>query len=367
MKELKQIIKQEVKMNATKLTIIAIALAAVVVGGCSTDNRVLSPGSDLQSETAINTANRVGSGSGSEFDSNESATELQHLTILAKVQSLDVEGGCFYLQADDGNTYTPVSGKGLVLESGLKLKAEGYIDKNIQFFCGNGPAFVIENYDIISKSGSRDSKNVSEKGLTKEVKALEKGNNDFITFKGSVDITKEGCLVLTTADKSEYVLSYDADVVLNKGDEISATGYISTLPYFTCYEAPLFYAQSISVLSRSKEVEKSDRPENEMAPGMTDDNDRYVAPVDDRRPDDSVMEMDKGLNDKEKAEAEGNLIELPRDERAPSVPVDESDNGDFQRPVDDSNSQFEVMKNEERETKKGKDDGTGSLPENERP
>jgi len=148
-------------MKATKLTIIVLsAAAAVIVGGCSNDNSLLGPGTDLQSGPAVNQANRV------DIDSNESKPEPEYRIIVAKVERIDVENGCFYLHADDGKTYTPVTPKDLDLESGLKLKAEGYIDNSIDFFCGNGPAFVIENYEVLGKpkmgDNDRDSGIVTE-------------------------------------------------------------------------------------------------------------------------------------------------------------------------------------------------------------
>ncbi|UCC78836.1 MAG: hypothetical protein JSW64_11200 [Candidatus Zixiibacteriota bacterium] len=295
-------------MNATRLTIIALAAAAVMFSGCSTDNRVLSPGTDSQSETGINPLNRPGLDPRLELDSNESAPEQQHFVIVAKVQRIDIEGGCWYLQADDGNNYTPYSSEGLVLEAGLKLKAEGYIDENIQYFCGRGPVFVIEKYEIISKPDLRSSGKTAEYGFAKEEPALGDASSDFNTFEGIVDFTNEGCLLLETTAKDEFVLQHDMDILLKKGDHIRVTGYISALPYFTCYEAPVFNAETISVLQPPKERGKSEQPKDERAPSMSDDedeNDRFDRPLDDRRSQDDFENREEERKKKLEEEKRG--------------------------------------------------------------
>jgi len=286
-------------MNATKLTLIVLAAAAIMFGGCSNDNRVLSPGTDFQSVAGISSLNRTGSDSDSEFDNNESAPGQERFTILAKAMMLDVETGCWYLQADDGKNYTPVSPKDLVLESGLKLKAKGYIDENIQFFCGNGPAFVIEDYEIISKPGERGSESATESARSGQGSAADEGGMSLNSLEGIVNVTKEGCLILETTAKDEFVLQHDTDAILEKGDHISVTGYVSTLPVITCYDAPVFYAERVSKFTGSKEA---DRPKDEIASITDDDNDRYVVPSEDRPEDDNPMDRER--EEKKKIEAE---------------------------------------------------------------
>ena len=60
----------------------------------------------------------------------------------------DVEGGCYFLKTNNGDTYTPVTPKGLKLERGMQLKAQGYVNKDLITICGMGPAFVIQNFEI---------------------------------------------------------------------------------------------------------------------------------------------------------------------------------------------------------------------------
>jgi hypothetical protein len=351
-------------MNSIKLTIIALAAAAVMFSGCSTDNRVLGPGTDFQSETGINDLSRPGSDSDSEFDSNESAPEQEHFVIVAKVQRIDIEGGCWFLQADDGNTYTPISPEGLVLETGLKLKAEGYIDENIQFFCGNGPAFVIEKYEIIGKSGTRESGKIEVPGSVKGESAADDGSDSFDTLEGTVNITNEGCLLLKTTTKDEFVLQHDMDILLRKGDKISVTGFISALPYFTCYEAPVFYAETISVSKASSESAESDRPTDESAPSITDDDDdRFVRPTEDRPSEDEIR--DRELEEKKKLKEERRPADPPKDDRDPSMTDDDDDR--FDRATEDRPSEDESEDSEEERKKKYEEEKRRRDKDNERP
>jgi predicted small secreted protein len=347
-------------MNATKLTIIVLAAAAVMFSGCSTDNRVLGPGSDFQSGKAIETLNRTG------FDTNESAPGTKYLTIVAKVLRVDIEGGCWYLQAEDGKTYTPLSPEDLTLETGLKLKAKGYIDENIQFFCGNGPAFVIEDYEIIEKPGRSESNESAENEYAKDALSLDNMNNGMLALKGFVDVTADGCIILETPDKDEYVLRHDADVQLDKGDQVSVTGYVSALPYFTCYEAPVFVAETISVFKSSTEDAGSDRPENEADTGITeDDNDRFVRPTEDRPSEDEIE--DREQEEKKKLKEEMRPADPPENESDPSMTEDDEDNNDrFIRPTEDRPSEDELT-DRENDYKKKLEEERRRDKDNERP
>ncbi len=143
-------------MNATKLTMIVFSVTAIIISGCSRDNRVTSPGGDvypdidknqaeltIQPETENNAARIAVRG-------DESVNES--IYIVAEVHKTNFEKGCWYLKSNDGEYYTPMVPKSLELELGMKLKASGYVDKSIHFFCGNGPAFVIEEYAILTGS-----------------------------------------------------------------------------------------------------------------------------------------------------------------------------------------------------------------------
>jgi hypothetical protein len=333
----------------------------------NTMNRVLGPGTDFQSETGINDLNRPGSDSDSEFDSNESAPEQKRFVILAKVQRIDIEGGCWFLQADDGNTYTPLSPEGLVLETGLKLKAEGYIDENIQFFCGNGPAFVIEKYEIIGKSGTRESGKTGVPGSVKGESAADDGSDSFDTLEGTVNITNEGCLILKTTTKDEFVLQHDTDVVLDKGDQIRVTGYVSALPYFTCYEAPVFYAETVSVYRKDTESEKSEQPTEDRDLSMTDDDDddRFVRPTEDRPSEDEIR--DRELEEKKKLKEERRPADPPKDDRDPSMTDDDDDDDRFDRATEDRPSEDESEDSEEERKKKYEEEKRRRDKDNERP
>ena len=146
--------------KATGLAAIVFSLTALIIGGCSSDSRVTGPGSELYPDIAkdqvgLNTLLQ-GNNSVARIAPDNNDSESERFSILAKVEMIDIEGGCWYLESDNGDTYTPVTPDDLNLKNGMKLKAEGYIDKNIAFFCGNGPAFVIEDYEIFDEGQGPD-------------------------------------------------------------------------------------------------------------------------------------------------------------------------------------------------------------------
>lgn len=149
-------------MTVTKLTIIALSAAAIVFGGCSTDNRITGPGNDFnpQIDNKLDELNlqtpQPNTGARIAVRESDSGRQSERFTIFAKVEMLDLENGCWYLLTNNSETYTPIIPGDLTLKSELSLKAEGYVDKDIQFFCGNGPAFVIENYEILDPSRKSD-------------------------------------------------------------------------------------------------------------------------------------------------------------------------------------------------------------------
>lgn len=147
-------------MKATRLTMIGIAAAAIIFGGCSRDNRITGPGSGaeqdinkVQNELTVKTDAQ---NNAARMDAEDDVSKLERFFIVAEVFRTDVEGGCFYLTEESGDNYTPVTPKSLSLSLGMVLEAAGYIDKDIQFFCGNGPAFVIEEYKILKEAESAE-------------------------------------------------------------------------------------------------------------------------------------------------------------------------------------------------------------------
>jgi len=143
-------------MNATKLTMIVFSVTAIIIGGCSSDNRVTGPGNavipDIDKDLVESAAPAETENDAARIAVRDNESGVEHLSIVAEVFRTDVEKGCWYLRSENGDNYTPVTPKSLSLELGMKLKASGYIDKNIHFFCGNGPAFVIEQYEILKES-----------------------------------------------------------------------------------------------------------------------------------------------------------------------------------------------------------------------
>jgi hypothetical protein len=145
-------------MNATKLALIALSATTLILAGCSGDRRITAPGDaqvpDIDKDLAETVTPMETENNATMVAVGNNGSTMEHLSIVAKVLRTDVENGCWYLKSENGENYTPVTPKSLSLESGMKLAASGYIDKNIHFFCGNGPAFVIKEYKILGKSNS---------------------------------------------------------------------------------------------------------------------------------------------------------------------------------------------------------------------
>jgi hypothetical protein len=258
---------RRIAMNAARLTMIGLLTAAFIVSGCSRDNRLTGPGTETHPGIKMK-------------KSGTSDAELKpdRLTIVAQVLRTAPEGGCFYLETDKGNTYTPVCPKSLTLKEGMRLKAEGYVDENIHFFCGNGPAFVIIDYEIIKKSAStsgdpatgrasdfepsKDKTGVAASDKPQLMTDAAKPVPIIFTdgdmsaapsgtaIEGHTRRTASGCLMLTTLKNEVYELhGNEASVLLlQDGSYVRVTGYVSSLPYWTCEEATVFNAESITIL-----------------------------------------------------------------------------------------------------------------------
>jgi hypothetical protein len=137
----------------TGMTVTAFLATAFIIGGCSTDSRLTAPGAEESPDMAkgqqfatpvtasANNLNKIALA-----DDNADSEEI---SIIAKVDQIDVEGGCFVLVTAEGENYTPIVPRGLKLTRGMILKAKGYIDRDVYLFCGNGPAFVIKKYEVI--------------------------------------------------------------------------------------------------------------------------------------------------------------------------------------------------------------------------
>jgi hypothetical protein len=145
-------------MNATKLTMIVFAATAIVIGGCSSDNRITGPGNavvpDIDKDLVENvspaeTENNAGRISLGSFDQ-----KIERMDFEATVEKSNVEGGCWYLENVEFARYTPYFEENAPkLYIGLKLHVSGYIDENMSSYCMIGPVFHIEKYKILSRDG----------------------------------------------------------------------------------------------------------------------------------------------------------------------------------------------------------------------
>jgi|GEM_PF-2605460 len=341
-------------MNATKLTMIAFAAAAIVMGGCSSDNRITGPGNAVVPEidkdlveytTSVETENNAARIA---VRGNESAVE--HLTIIAEVFRTNVEKGCWYLTSESGDNYTPVTPKSLSLELGMKLKANGYIDKNIHFFCGNGPAFVIEEYEVLNEwkdvSEDRASKDEATGELSEaaaedrapEKKAQERKPQLSSGEKAPASVSED------RAPKNEATGEITEEAAADAAREIKIQDRFEYAPSED--RAPEKKAQERKPQLSSGEkapasVSEDRAPKNEATGEITEEaagdaareikiQDRFeYAPSEDRAPEKKAQERKPQLSSGEKApaslsedraprnEATGELSEAATEDRAP--------------------------------------------------
>jgi hypothetical protein len=299
-------------MTTVKLTIIALSAAAVVFSGCSTDNRIAGPeyDSNLEIDNKLAELNSVTLNSGSAarvaVRDSDSDREAESFSIIAKVQRLDVENGCWYLLSDNGDTYTPVSFMDLILESDMMLKATGYIDNNIQFFCGNGPAFVIESYEIISMPrgpDDRDSGIRTGHGSSNEVFEINDHPEDRAQSQPDDRAPSQPTDELAPQDLMDRENDHPEDSAPSQPEDRAPSQPTDELAPQDLmdreYEAKKKYEE---------EQRRSQRPKDESAPSMSDDDDRPAGPADRNPSEDELMDDE----DKTKKKYEE---EQPRSER----------------------------------------------------
>jgi hypothetical protein len=149
-------------MNATKLTMIGLAAAAIVFGGCSRDNRVTGPGTiadqELDEAQFEFVTPAVNENAAARIAAESFETPVERIGFEATVGKVEVEGGCWYLENEKGVTYTPhFESSAPSLYVGKRLHVFGYIDRNLSSYCMIGPVFTIEKYENLYRDNNEIS------------------------------------------------------------------------------------------------------------------------------------------------------------------------------------------------------------------
>jgi len=286
--------KRSITMNALKISMIGLLAVVFLTVGCSQDKRLTGPASgDLQNpqkaqfepEDLVYSENLANDELG-QTPPDEEQSPSKRKTIIGKVKATEGVTGCLYLSTKEGESFTPKTPKSLSLEIGMVIKAAGYVDESIHFFCGNGPAFVIIDYTVLKNSDWTSDTPATHGAETEPAKPqtadAASGNPDLISepkdavpiifyddiidnehwkesLEGYTHYAKGGCLMLTTAKKKVYELRRDkeTDILPRDGSYVLVTGSTSLLPYYTCEEATVFNVKSMTIL-RSNMADQAD-------------------------------------------------------------------------------------------------------------
>jgi hypothetical protein len=71
------------------------------------------------------------------------------MKLTGTVQFVDVEGGTWRLQADDGKHYVLRGGDRKLKKNGARIEAEGQVDTSSLSLEMQGPLFVVSRYSFL--------------------------------------------------------------------------------------------------------------------------------------------------------------------------------------------------------------------------
>jgi hypothetical protein len=287
-------------MNAKKLTLVALSAAAIIIGGCSRDNRITAPDNAVMEEemalpmefdTQIdseNSAARIAIGS---FDQ-----KIERDDFVVTVKKSEVEGGCWYLEDVKFVRYTPYfENNAPKLYVGQRLHVFGYIDENMSSYCMIGSVFHIEKYKILSRGESRLTSEMTTEIVLDfaghsavadanihDMTAAAAGqaaaddadaydpaagsagtHSDLTTLKGYYFSNDEGCIYIS--DRKEIIAELHFTWLklqcpnIQNGTLIAVQGEYSLLTWSPCQLAPLFNVEKFKVLEENHVIAKDGR------------------------------------------------------------------------------------------------------------
>jgi hypothetical protein len=268
-------------MNSTKLIVAAFAVTAVIIGGCSGDNRITGPGADvaLDIEKTQNVFARPAVGGnnlpGLTADSQEQ--KIDRTSFEATLKRSEVEGGCWYLETDDKVRYTPYFEMGPhKLSVGDRILVFGYIDENMSSYCMIGPVFHVEKFTRISRNdetsssgaeseiagrahvGSAGSAADEYQPNSNEAESAESQENVHM-LKGYFGSTEKGCYYIE-GEKGIIAELYFVQRIcpnIQDGTSIVVEGAYSLLTWSPCQMAELFNVEKFQVVANASALNES--------------------------------------------------------------------------------------------------------------
>jgi hypothetical protein len=227
----KELILNRVKKSDMKqsVKILLVTLIAVVImaAGCSQNNRLTSPAN----EPMIDQLNSIVPEDGN----------IERITFQATLMRSEVEGGCLYLETDEGIHYSPYFAKGRPsFVIGSELIVSGYVDMNMNTICQIGDVFNVEKYKILK---TVDVPLGNELAPDPEKK--------YINFTAIVHKTNKGvgCWYLRTLEGDFYTPLPPVGLELELFMELDVTGYVEwdILPF--CGNGPAFRIMKYQIVS----------------------------------------------------------------------------------------------------------------------
>jgi len=267
-------------MNATKLTMIVFSATAIIIGGCSSDNRVTGPGNavipDIDKDLVESTAPAETENNAARIALGSVDQKIERIGFEATVKKSNVEGGCWYLETIEFARYTPYfEANAPKLYVGKKILVFGYVDQNMSSYCMIGPVFHIEKYKNLSRDEHAPTADVktesAEKASAKSTAADAdkyapasidaKSQGDKTALKGYYFSNDEGCTYISDRKGiiAELHFNWLKCPYIQNGTIIAVQGEYSLLTWSPCQLAPLFNVEKYQVLEGNHLVETDGR------------------------------------------------------------------------------------------------------------
>lgn len=275
-------------MKATIFAMIAFSAAAIVLSGCSGDNRVTGLGNsdtpEIDKNLVETTTPAVTENNAARIALNSFNQEIKRIGFEATVKKSDVEGGCLYLETGKTERYTPYFEESTPgLRVGQQLYVSGYVDENMSSYCMIGPVFHVEKYTLLWRNDygsevgaeAKSADAASASTATAGTAAADGGSHDaasddaasrddLTALTGYYFTNDEGCEYITDGKDitAELQFNWVKAPLIPNGTLISVRGEYSLLTWSPCLLAQLFYVEEFEALDSNHYVAEDGRAGN---------------------------------------------------------------------------------------------------------
>lgn len=262
-------------MNSTRVIFAIFAAAAVIIGGCSGNDRITGSGTDVL--TDVETTQQVfsnvptGETNSVELTAEAQGQKIERFDFEATVKRTDIEGGCWYLETDDDVRYTPYFEMGAPkLSVGDRIQVFGYIDENMNSYCMIGSVFHVEKFtrlyrddDEVSINARTDAEKRAAVHLSVPAADEYQPNSNEAapeaspnSLSGYFGATEKGCYYIYD-EKGIIAELYFVQRIcpdIQDGTPITVTGAYSLLTWSPCQMARLFNVEKFQVEEENHSV-----------------------------------------------------------------------------------------------------------------